>query len=164
MKKGMWMLIASLISLSMMTGCSDSKEEAQEPSEPKAGEPTSFTTVNDVEGVTMEVKKDSISATGVTIVFENTTDEEYTYGEDYWLEKKVNDKWTQLPILVEGNWGFNAIGYQLDPHDKKEWKISWNDFYGEMEPGDYRMVKSILLTFEAGGYDKSYLAAEFTIE
>ncbi|WP_228550169.1 immunoglobulin-like domain-containing protein [Salinibacillus xinjiangensis] len=111
----------------------------------------------------MIVKEGAVSSTGLTVIFENNSDKQCVYGEEFWLEKKIKGNWYQVPIALDGNYGFNSIGYNLDPSDVKEWTVDWDWLYGSLDPGEYRIVKDILDFRKAGDYDKYYLTADFTI-
>lgn len=126
--------------------------------------PTIYETVNNLEGVTMAVKEGTVSTTGLTLEFVSDTDKKCIYGEFFLLEKRINEKWYQVPITIEAEYGFNDIGYELNPGSRSEWRVNWNWLYGSLEAGDYRIVKDILDFRKAGDFDAYYLAAGFTIE
>ena len=136
---------------------------ADESGQSKDWKPTTHETVNDFAGVTMTVKEETVTLTGMTVEFENNSDSQCTYGEYYLLEKKINDIWYQVPVAIDGNYGFTSIGYDLDSGESRELKIDWDWLYGSLDTGEYRVVKDILKYNEPGIYDKYYLAAEFTI-
>lgn len=127
-------------------------------------EPTTYETVNKFAGVTMTVKKGTVSSTGLTVAFENNSDKQCIYGEYFLLEKKINEKWYQIPVVIDGDYGFNDIGYDLASGKEGEWKVNWDWLYGSLDTGEYRIVKDILDFRNTGDYDKYYLAAEFIIQ
>ncbi|WP_313758925.1 immunoglobulin-like domain-containing protein [Tissierella sp.] len=45
----------------------------------------------------MKIKEGTLSTVGVTVILESKLDNEYIYGEFFSLEKKINDRWYQLP-------------------------------------------------------------------
>jgi len=79
------------------------------------------------------------------------------------LEKKISGSWYQVPVVIEGNYGFDAIGYELASGGHGEWAVDWEWLYGSLETGEYRIVKDILDFRGSGEYDTYYLAAEFVI-
>jgi hypothetical protein len=105
-----------------------------------------------------------VTATGLTLLFENSSDKQYTYGDPFLLEKKMHGKWYQVPIEMEENYGFNDIGYELDAAGRSEWEVDWEWLYGSLDSGEYRIVKDLLDVREPGDYNTHYLTAEFTIE
>ena len=126
--------------------------------------PTAFETVNNFDGVSMEVRSGTIAPTGLTLTFINQTDSECIYGEYFVIEKKIAGSWYQVPIVIEGNYGFESIGYSLEPKGESEWTSDWKWIYGSLDLGEYRIVKDISDFRGTGDYDKYYLAAEFKIE
>ena len=126
-------------------------------------EETTYEIVNNLDGVTMTVKEDSVSSTGLTVVIENKSDIQCIFGEFFVLEKKIADSWYQVPIEIEGNYGFEDIGYELKSGESREWNTNWEWLYGSLDDGQYRIVKEISDFRDTGDYDKYYLAAEFTI-
>lgn len=133
------------------------------PNETKDWEPTQHETVNDFDGVSMIVKEDSVAPTGLTVIFENSSDQQGIYSNDFLLEKKIDKDWYQLPTLVN-EYGFNDIGYDLLPSEKEEFAIEWAWLYGSLDAGEYRLIKSVLDFRGTGDFDEHYLAAEFAIE
>ncbi|WP_431804550.1 immunoglobulin-like domain-containing protein [Halobacillus andaensis] len=112
----------------------------------------------------MSVKEGTVSSTGLTVILENNSEKQCTYGEHFLLEKKMEGRWYQVPIALDGNYGFEDIGYDLDSSDSREWTVDWDWLYGGLEPGEYRIVKDILDFRKAGDYDKYHLSAKFTID
>ncbi|MDD4402930.1 MAG: DUF4825 domain-containing protein, partial [Desulfitobacteriaceae bacterium] len=136
---------------------------SSQPAETIGWEPTTYKTVNNFDGVTMTVKEGTASSTSLTVTFENNSSSQCIYGEYFWLEKKINGSWYQVPVVIDGNYGFNDIGYDLASGDDSEWAVDWNWLYGSLDTGEYRIVKNIADFRGTGDYDTYYLAAEFTI-
>ena len=130
---------------------------------PKDMTPTEHEKVNDLEGVTMIVKEDKVSPTGLTVILENNSQKECIYSESFLLEEKINDQWYQVPVVIEGDYGFDDIAYPLNLGDKGEWQVNWEWLYGSLDEGEYRIIKDILNCKENGEVDTHYLAVEFTI-
>lgn len=126
--------------------------------------PTTFSTVNNFEGVTMAAKEGTVSPTGLTLQFENKSDSDCIYGDYFLLEKSNNGAWYQVPVVIEGNYGFNSIGYSLTSGGDSEWAADWEWLYGSLDKGEYRVVKDILDFRGTGDYDTYYLAVEFSIK
>lgn len=162
------------ITLAFLAGCGNNGNTAgtkntitetssSQPAETTDWEPTTYEKVNNLDGVTMTVKEGTASAASLTVVFENNSDNELIYGDYFWLEKKINGSWYQVPVVIDGNYEFNDIGYNLAPGDDGEWAVNWDWLFGNLHPGKYRIVKNILDFKDSGEYDTHYLAAEFTI-
>ena len=125
--------------------------------------PSTLEAVNNLEGVTMAPKEGTVSPTGLTLQFENKSDRDCIYGDYFLLENNNNGVWYQVPVAIEGNYGFNSIGYSLTSGGDSEWAAEWEWLYGSLDAGEYRVVKDILDFRSTGDYDTYYLAAEFTI-
>ena len=124
--------------------------------------PSTFETVNNLEGVTLSVKQSSVSSTGLTVVMSNRTDRSMSYGEFFSLDKKVNDNWVEVPVI---GGGFDDSTLHINAKHTKEWDINWEWLYGELTKGDYRIIKEVFDSYEATGIYKVYpLAAEFAVK
>ncbi|WP_246552286.1 M56 family metallopeptidase [Vallitalea pronyensis] len=127
-------------------------------------EPTTYETVNNFDGVTMTLKEGTASSISLTLVIENNSSSYCTYGEYFWLEKKINGSWYQVPVAIDGDYAFHDIGYDLASGDNRELKVDWGWLYGDLDNGEYRIVKDILDFRSTGDYDKYYLTAGFTVD
>lgn len=103
------------------------------------------------------------SNTGLTFVFNNDTNNDYTYGADYKLYVFENGTWTDVPYIID-NWTFASIGYSLKSNTISE-KIDadWLWLYGEIPDGKYKFEKTILFVREPGDYDTCPLSTEFEL-
>lgn len=77
----------------------------------------------------------------ITCFVKNSTDTEYMYGEEYVIEKLIDNEWYKIPFPENAVW--HSIGYMLAPQ-------STNTIYISMEfpayiftNGSYRVVKQI---------------------
>lgn len=125
--------------------------------------PTTFETVNNFEGVIMTVKERTVSSSKLTLIFKNDSHSQCIYGESFGLEKKLNGKWYQVPVVIKGSYGFNDIGYYLASGETQEFAVDWKWLYGSLDKGEYRIVKDILDFRGTGDYDTYILTAEFSI-
>ncbi len=107
--------------------------------------------------VSMSIKENTLTKTGATIIISDISEPKNTYGEWFRIDKKTNGFWDELKSIDE-NYGFNDIGLIVGEDDKLEINADWSKKYGELEKGEYRLVKEL--------YDGEhiYLAVEFTIE
>lgn len=120
-------------------------------------------TVNNFEGVSMTVKEGTLSSAGLVLIFENNSGKECIYGDYFLLEQKINDIWYVTPVTIEGDYGFDSIGYMLEPGKKREQEINWQWLHGSLNNGEYRIIKDISDFRATGDYDVYYLAAEFQV-
>jgi len=153
MKKCLCLLFFMVLNLTFLSGCVETTD----------WEPTAYETVNNFDGVNMSVNKETISSTGLTVVFENLSDSQCIYSEDFLLEKKIHGNWYQVPVAIDEGYGFDDIGYNLASGENGELNIKWDWLYGSLDTGEYRIVKNILDFRSTGDYDQYKLAAEFTI-
>ena len=154
-------LFLTIISV-VLVGCSKEQENYAD------WEPTTYETVNNLDGVAMIVKERVVSSTKLTVILENSSYLHILYGDPYSLEKKIDGKWYQVPVLVgDDYYTTSGIGYELAPSHRHEIKINWDMLYGDLHKGDYRIVKDVLDFSSSRGqgtYNEYYLAAEFTIK
>lgn len=92
--------------------------------------------------VLLKVKEDTRTSKGATFIIENTTDEEYVYGQPYTIEKFDDGNWKELDTLTGDPLSWNAIAYSLKSGEEKELNINWSFGYGKLKSGTYRLVKS----------------------
>jgi hypothetical protein len=177
MKKHLYLLICIAINLALFAGCNTysnntsavvtekplSKTISSESPIITNWKPTAYETVNNFAGVTMTVNKEAVSSTKLTLAFKNNSNSQCIYGDYFELEKKITGRWYQVPVTIDGNYGFNAVGYNLASGDASEKVVDWNWLYGSLDAGEYRIVKDISDFRGTGDYDTYYLAAEFTI-
>ena len=107
---------------------------------------------NNLTGCTMEVSK--VTPTDCTVIFGNRTGDEITFGEDFSLEVREEEtgEWRNVPIIFDGDWAFNMIGYPVQSGKDREWDVDWSWLYGSLEEGNYRIVKTVLVTKEPEYY------------
>ncbi len=120
-----------------------------------------FQSVNEAEGLAIHVEAGSASSTGAILTLVNSTDREWQFGQEYWIEKKENGEWHEIRSLRSR--AFDALSYLLAPHSTREEVCSFSDGYGRLTTGEYRLVKE-LLREKSGGWESSYVAAEFAVE
>lgn len=73
MKKTIRILLCGILLLNI-TGCK--KEE------------DSNISVMSIDGITMEIKNDTLTSTGLTLIIKDTTTERYIFGDDFILKEK----------------------------------------------------------------------------
>lgn len=112
------------------------------------------------ETMSVIIKEGTLTNKGATIIIKDTSEEKETFGESYRIDKYENDEWKQLEVIIEGNYGWNMIGYLVGEDGTREMKINWEWLYGELKPGHYRIVKSI----SPKPYQYEYFYVEFDIE
>ncbi|WP_404407996.1 immunoglobulin-like domain-containing protein [Jeotgalibacillus malaysiensis] len=160
MKKVFLIFSSCIIIYTILSGCQHLSEK---PANELDLKPTSYKNLNTLDGVFMSKKAGTLSPSGMTVLFENQSKKDIVYGADYLLKEKIDGQWYELPVIIEGDYGFTSIGYELPPSSTQEWEVDWTGFYGELEKGEYRLIKSILDFRKAGDYDKYWVSVEFEI-
>lgn len=126
-------------------------------------EPTSYSGVNVLDGIHMEAIEETVTPTGLTLLLENETEIEFTYGQEHVLEINLDGDWFEVPLIVEA-YAYEDIGYILPGNESAELVVDWERLYGTLDPGEYRIVKEVLDVFGPGQYERFPLSAEFIIE
>lgn len=125
---------------------------------------TKHESLKELEGVTMFTKEGSVNGKGLTLRFGNKIKPEVIYGEDFILEKKIDESWYELPVIIDGEYGFNDVGHEITFEGGPDWDVDWQWLYGELQEGQYRIIKEVLNLEENGDYESYYLVTDFEIE
>jgi hypothetical protein len=130
---------------------------------------TPFDIVNDVEGVTVDIKESTVSKDGLTIILKNTTPQKYMFDglPVFMVEEKINDKWYTIPHITSDRFDYAVWTDILDEYSTKEAEIWWSSWYGELSSGNYRILQHIQLYPGSRWPEPTpmyYITAEFTIK
>ena len=108
------------------------------------------------ENVKLEIKEGTLTSTGATVIITDKNENPYGWGVPYFIEINEGGLWTEAQDLCRISW--IEIAYELDENGQYEQEINWEKFYGELKPGNYRLVKNV--------YENVYINfyVEFTIE
>ena len=77
---------------------------------------------------------------------------------DYILYCWNDGKWSELQVL-KGDWNSTEMMTSQPPAKKIEEAINWNNKYGKLENGRYRLERNIIINNIAGNY---YIEFEIT--
>ena len=118
--------------------------------------------LSQLDGVTMEVTE--CSDTSVTVKITNDTDKDIQCGEDFCLEVQDEEtgEWRKLDEVID-NAAFNAIAYMVQKDSPYEAVIDFEWIYGKLEPGRYRIVKTVMDFRGTGDFTDYTFTAEFSI-
>ena len=94
--------------------------------------------VTDVE-VIMQLKENTLSSTGLTMILKNQSNVDLQYGNPYSIEKYQNDYWKTVELINDIS--FTLPAYGLNKNESKELSIDWERGYGKLPNGKYRIVK-----------------------
>lgn len=114
--------------------------------------------IDSLDGVSMVIKEGTLTRTSATIVITDLSNKDNVYSPLYRIDRKETDEWVSLKTVdgkdwTEANW--TMIRYVLDENNQLEMRCNWENLYGKLADGDYRIVKFV------GKYP---LSVEFTIE
>ena len=94
-----------------------------------------------LKNVSMNIKENTLTKSGATIIITDDNKTKYTYEEYYKLEKRIDHIWYELKS--RGDAVFNEMGYLVDDNNELEMDIDWSKTYGNLTSGKYRIVKRI---------------------
>ncbi|MDE6111516.1 MAG: hypothetical protein K2F65_06345 [Eubacterium sp.] len=150
MKKSLLLILAGVLFILGITGCSANKAD-----------------VNETNGVSMVIKKGTLTNKSATIVIHDSNETgTYMYGESFRIDKKENENWNEAEIIYD-DYAFNTIGYIIEKNGELELECDWEHIYGSLEKGEYRLVKDAIPDSVNPITDADkvlYLSVEFTIE
>ena len=115
---------------------------------------------NEVEGVSMTIKKGALTKTSATVIIIDVNEKKYDYGSSFRIDVKNNGSWEEVEKI--GDAYFNMIAYSVDKNNKLELKQDWSNIYGKLGKGEYRIVKDVCIN--NGCTDKKEFSVEFIIE
>ena len=121
-----------IILLVMITGCRDNN-------------------MYDKEDITMTIKNGTLTNKGATIIIIDSSKKNNSYGLWFRIDKKENNKWKKLK--TKGNW-INMPSYYVDENNKLELEHNWESIYGNLQKGEYRIIKEV---------NDKYISVEFII-
>lgn len=116
-------------------------------------------------GITMEAK--DVTPKGMTLVIHQEGGVEVTgqinTGDPYGLYRLEGDIWMEVP-MIRDDIAWNAIAYLIPFGGELEQELNWSWMYGELDAGEYKLVKSFMDFRGTGDYDQASFEVEFTVE
>ena len=120
---------------------------------------------SECEKLNLHVEARKVSKSGADIRFycymEPDGYKELGFSDAFVLEKKLGDWYEELPVVIDGDYGFNAPLYNIPIEDFVTHHYDWEWLYGSLEPGDYRLGVDVLATKDDGSHEKVRLYASF---
>jgi len=125
---------------------------------------TPYAVVNDLEGVTLEIKEKTLSDNGLTLVIKNRTSRGYMFSPTYCVEQEINGQWHRASYVTnivrwQGSDHLEVVGNSIN-----ELEINWEWLYGNLSSGNYRIIKSCVYLNSPGEWVGHQLSAEFRID
>ena len=108
--------------------------------------------------VSLSIKEETLDNTGVTLILENNSDKLLRYDEVYEIEIKKDNEWHKINVELY----FTLPLWGVEPNSEEELELNWENGYGKLAPGEYRLIKKIYFEYEEE--EVFYILAEFTIE
>ena len=128
------------------------------PEQSLMAKPITEVPVNTLENVTMTMETYDSCEEDIKIV--NQSGSELSTGEWYSIQRLEDGSWHRLDELIDGLW--TDIEYRILDGETTELPTNWKTWYGDLPPGEYRIVKDVYLHL-AGRIETYYLATEFEI-
>lgn len=152
MKKMVFVILLCGVLILTMTGCVKTKNKLD------IGNKSNIKALKN--DVIMTIKDGTLTNKSVTLVLINNSDKKIQYGSSYEIEIKKNDEWHKINAELN----FTLQLFILESKKKNEFKLNFEEGYGKLPSGTYRVIKKIDKEKEDGVFDSFYLAAEFTIK
>ena len=110
--------------------------------------------------VIMTIKEGTLTNKSATLVLTNNSDKNFQYGNPYEIEIKKDGEWHKINVELD----FDLPAFQLSSKESKEIELDWENGYGKLAKGTYRIIKGINYEYEEGKYETFNVAVEFNIE
>ena len=151
MKKTILTILLCGVMVLGMTGCGKQKNEFDigNKSDIKISQ-------NDV---IMTIKEGTLTNKSATLVLTNNSDKNFQYGNTYEIEIKKDGEWHKINVELN----FDMPAFPLLSKESKEIELDWENGYGKLAKGTYRIIKGINYEYEEGKYETFNVAIEFTI-
>ena len=152
MKKTILTILLCGVMVLGMTGCGKQKNEFDigNKSDIKISQ-------NDV---IMTIKEGTLTNKSATLVLTNNNDKNFQYGNPYEIEIKKDGEWHKINVELN----FDMPAFQLLSKESKEIELDWENGYGKLTEGTYRIIKEIDYEYEKEKYETFNVAVEFNIK
>lgn len=115
-------------------------------------------------GLTLDVK--DVTPKGLTLVIRQSGGAptgDINTGTPYALKMRDGDTWVEVP-MIRDDIAWNTIGYLVPMGGELEQNLNWSWMYGELDAGEYLLVKEFMDFRGAGDYDMFSFEVKFTVE
>lgn len=151
MKKTILTILLCGVMVLGMTGCGKQKNEFD------IGNKSDIKILQN--DVIMTIKEGTLTNKSATLVLTNNSDKNFQYGNTYEIEIKKDGEWHKINVELN----FDMPAFQLLSKESKEIELDWENEYGKLAKGTYRIIKGIDYEYEEGKYETFNVAIEFTI-
>lgn len=126
-----------------------------------------YETDSEVERLGLHFYLQHITPTGADLVFQQYDPTaqcgSLEFGDDFVLQKKEREQWIDVPVTLDGDYGFHDIAYSIAKNDITRQELNWEWLYGSLAPGSYRIGKSVHDFRDSGDYDVYPVYASFIL-
>ena len=109
--------------------------------------------------VIMTIKEGTLTNKSVTLVLTNNSGKNFQYGNPYEIEINKDGEWHKINVELY----FTLPIFELSAKESKEIELDWENSYGKLAKGTYRIIKEIDYEYEEGKYETFNVAVEFNI-
>ena len=110
--------------------------------------------------VIMTIKEGTLTNKSATLVLTNHSDKNFQYGNPYEIEIKKDGEWHKINVELY----FDMPAFQLSAKESNEIELDWENEYGKLTEGTYRIIKEIDYEYEEEKYENFNIAVEFNIK
>ena len=151
MKKTILTILLCGVAIIGITGCGNSKNEFKIGSK-------SNKEITTKKNITLAIKDGTLSNIGATFILRNDSDKLLHYEDAYEIEIKKGNDWYE----IDTEFFVNAPLWELEQNKTKEIELNWEDAYGKLSKGKYRIIKKVY--FEKESEQQFYISTEFNID
>ena len=109
--------------------------------------------------VIMTIKEGTLTNKSATLVLTNNSNKNFQYGNPYEIEINKDGEWHKINVELY----FTLPIFELSAKESKEIELDWENSYGKLAKGTYRIIKEIDYEYEEGKYETFNVAVEFNI-
>lgn len=107
----------------------------------------------------MTIKEGTLTNKSATLVLTNNSDKNFQYGNPYEIEINKDGEWHKINVELY----FTLPIFELSAKESKEIELDWENSYGKLAKGTYRIIKEIDYEYEEEKYENFNVAVEFNI-
>ena len=117
-------------------------------------------TIVENEYISMTIKEGTLTKTGETLMLKNNSETDFQYCSDFEIEKMQDGSWHNIAIMLD----FVCNPNNLKVGETKEFNLDWENTYGKLPKGTYRIIKTIYKDYSNDPMNKFYASVEFTVK
>ena len=89
----------------------------------------------------MKADEETLNTRGMKVTVVNNTHNDVAFGDYYAIEEFVGGHWKKLNYSINEEPDWNDMVYVIESGGSKDFKVYWEDMYGELSEGNYRIEK-----------------------